>query len=44
MLVLLEYNGVKLNFLQSELINLGLSIAEGKYNKEAIENWIKSPT
>lgn len=38
MLVLLECNEVKLNLLQSELINLGLSIAEGKYNKEAIEN------
>jgi death-on-curing protein len=41
MLVLLEYNGIKLTFTQQELINLGLDVAKGEMKQENILNWIK---
>lgn len=41
MLTLLEFNGVKLRFTQSELVDLGLGIASGKYQQDYIYNWIK---
>lgn len=40
MLILLEYNGIKLNSTQKELVELGLSIAEGKYKQNDILDWI----
>ncbi|SMB80686.1 death on curing protein [Desulfonispora thiosulfatigenes DSM 11270] len=40
MLILLEYNGIKLSFKQEELVNLGLNIAKGKFTKDEILNWI----
>lgn len=42
MLILLEYNGIKLNFEQQELINLGLGIAKGDFKQDEILDWIKS--
>lgn len=41
MLVLLEYNGIKLKFTQSELIDLGLSIATGEAKQGNILKWIE---
>lgn len=40
MLVLLEYNGIKLNFRQQELVDLGLGIAKGELNQKDILGWI----
>lgn len=42
MLVLLEYNGIKLSFKQQELIDLGLGIAKGELKQGEILKWIKS--
>lgn len=42
MLILLEYNGIKLKFTQNELINLGLGIAKGDFKQEYIISWIKT--
>ena len=44
MLVLLEYNNVVLHFTQSELINLGIGIAEGRYSQKYIVDWVKKGT
>lgn len=41
MLILLEYNNVILRYDQSELVNIGLGIADGSLNQEYIINWIK---
>ena len=41
MLVLLEYNSIILHFTQSDLIDLGLGIAEGRYIQDYIVSWIK---
>jgi death-on-curing protein len=40
MLVFLELNNIKLNFTQSELVDLGIGIAEGKIDSEQIKKWI----
>ena len=40
MLLLAEVNGIKLNYSQAELIDLGLGMAEGKYNERQISDWI----
>lgn len=40
MLVMLEYNGIKLSFIQQELIDLGLGVAKGEMKQENILNWI----
>jgi death-on-curing protein len=40
MLVFLELNGIKLSFSQSELVELGVGIAEGKTDPEQITKWI----
>ena len=40
MLVFLELNNIKLNFKQSELVDLGIGIAEGKIDSEQIKKWI----
>jgi len=40
MLVFLELNSIKLNFNQSELVNLGACIADGSINPEQITKWI----
>ena len=42
MLILLEYNGIRLRFTQNELINLGLGIAKGDFKQEYIVLWIKN--
>lgn len=42
MLVLLEYNGIKLAFSQEELINLGFDIAKGLLKQQDIVDWIYS--
>lgn len=40
MLVLLEYNDIKLNYNQEALVNLGLGIAKGDYKQDDILQWI----
>ena len=40
MLVFLELNSIKLYFTQSELVELGMGIAEGKIVSEQITKWI----
>jgi len=40
MLVFLELNNIKLYFSQSELVELGMGIAEGKTDSEQITKWI----
>lgn len=42
MLVLLEYNDIKLNFTQQELVDLGLGIAKGDLNQDDVLSWIKT--
>ena len=42
MLMLLEYNGIKLIFTQKELIDLGLGTAKGEMKQENILDWIKN--
>ncbi|MGH4049817.1 MAG: type II toxin-antitoxin system death-on-curing family toxin [Clostridium sp.] len=42
MLILLEYNQIKLSFTQKELIDLGLGVAKGEVKQENITQWIKS--
>ena len=41
MLMTLELNGIVLKFSQRELIELGLSVADGFWNYEQILYWIK---
>jgi death on curing protein len=40
MLLLLGLNGIRLDYTQRELIDLGLGIAEGTLTEEDIEQWI----
>ena len=40
MLVFLELNDIKLNFSQSELVELGMKIAEGRVDSQYIKKWI----
>lgn len=40
MLILLELNNIKLDFSQSELVKLGISVAEGKADPQYIKKWI----
>ena len=40
MILLLEYNGVKLKFTQDELIKFGLDIAKGDLSQKNILEWI----
>lgn len=40
MLILLELNNIQLKFSQSELVELGIGIAEGKSNPQYIKKWI----
>ena len=40
MLVFLELNNIKLYFSQSELLELGMGIAEGKTDSKQITKWI----
>ena len=42
MLMLLEYNGIRITFAQKELIDLGLNIAKGEMKQDSIFNWIKN--
>ncbi|MBW9144779.1 type II toxin-antitoxin system death-on-curing family toxin [Clostridium sp. CM027] len=42
MLILLEYNGIKLLFTQKELMDLGLGIAKGELEQKKISEWIKN--
>ena len=41
MLITLQLNNVKIKYTQSELISLGLSVADGKTDYENILSWIK---
>lgn len=40
MLVFLELNSIKLYFSQSELVELGVGVAEGKTDPEQITKWV----
>jgi death-on-curing protein len=40
MLILLEYNNIKLTYTQRELIDLGLDIARGLIKQDLILKWI----
>ncbi|EYE87236.1 hypothetical protein Q428_14360, partial [Fervidicella metallireducens AeB] len=40
MILLCKTNNIELNYTQEELINLGLGIAEGKFNENNIYEWI----
>lgn len=42
MLVLLDYNGIVLQYEQNDLVDLGLGIAKGIYNQIYILDWIKN--
>lgn len=37
MLLLLRLNGINIKYTQEELVDLGLGVAEGKFNHEYIE-------
>ena len=41
MLITLELNDIPLKFTQEELIELGLSVADGSWNYDNILDWIK---
>lgn len=41
MLAFLEINGISIDVSDEEIITVGLSLAEGKMNYEALLNWIK---
>lgn len=41
MLMTLKLNNVRITYTQAELIDLGLSVASGKYGYSDIYNWIK---
>jgi death-on-curing protein len=41
MLLLLRLNGIKIKYSQNELVNLGLSIADGSIDEKDIKQWIK---
>jgi len=42
MIVLLEYNGIRIIFSQEELIDLGFDIAKGKLKQQDIVKWINN--
>lgn len=42
MLIFLEINGVQLEYTQKELIDLGLGIASGNFDVNAILNWLSN--
>ncbi len=42
MLSFLSINGLKLNYTDDELIDLGLSLADGKIKYQDLLNWIKN--
>ena len=44
MLILLELNNIQLEFSQSELVKLGIGIAEGKVDPQYIKKWITGHT
>ena len=39
-LIFLEINGIRLEYAQKELIELGLGVAAGNYNVNYIFNWL----
>ena len=41
MVILLKMNGIKVRYIQQELIDSGLRIAEGKMNEKEIGDWIE---
>ena len=42
MLLLLRINGVKIQYTQNELVQLGLDIAKGLLDEKGIKQWIKN--
>ena len=42
MLTFLELNQIKLTYSEQELVDLGLSVASGKFSKDDVLNWINS--
>lgn len=41
MLILLEHNGIILDYEQDAIVNFGLGIADGSYDQRYIVNWIE---
>lgn len=41
MLLILRRNGVKMRYTQGELVQLGLSVAQGTMDVEDVEKWIR---
>lgn len=44
MLVFLEINGLKISAIDQDIIEIGLSVADGKTDYEALLNWVKTHT
>ena len=44
MLVFLEINGLKISATDQDIIEIGLSVADGKTDYEALLNWAKTHT
>ena len=42
MLTFLEVNGVKMNYTDDDIVNLGLSVAKGEYKYPEVLSWIYS--
>lgn len=42
MLLILRRNGVRLAYTQAELVTLGLEVAQGNADVEAVQKWIES--
>ncbi len=40
MLLLIELNGIKIDYAQSELADLGRGVAEGIYDQSSVREWI----
>lgn len=42
MLLLLQLNDIEIQYTQSELVELGLSIASGKLHEQDVREWIEN--
>ena len=40
MLSFLEMNGIRIRYTDEELVNIGLSVADGSMNYESLLNWV----
>lgn len=42
MLLLLQMNNIRINYMQDELVELGLGLASGQFKKESLKDWIEN--